>query len=376
MKTIYFYQDLSISFKNHVVLIILLGLIAPLVAWRLIDDLLIGPNGIVLIIIILCWFMIIAVRRLYYLITDIANVLKPTLSLSEQGLDYPYLLKQPERIAWVDIDNIEYIEDKDKSEPAHSPFILLTLKPEVNIEKLKRVYGARMQRTWQREYYDRKVIVISEESLRGYSVKDAMDQIATYWKYATHQISSPALNLDSHTIQYIKTKRIQFLVVGLLLNLAVFIAIIMIGITQLNIDVLLTLENLSAATQWQDLNTQSIMTIIWFAIICVFGVFSITEIFKKSMLGMNHYETAIDFDYVGITCINDRLFDSTVRWNDVKNIYIEELVERKTSKKVPVLAIELPDKKYRIYNELENTNVYELYEVMASYLEAGSNSPS
>lgn len=375
MKTIHFYRDLSISCKNHIGLILLLGLIAPLASWRLIDDLLIGPNGIVLTLIILCWFMIITMRRLYYLITDIANVLKPTLSLSEQGLDYPYLLTQPERIDWFDIENIEYIIDQDKSDPAYSPFILLTLKPEVNIEKLKRVYGAGMQRTWQREYYDRKVIVISEESLRGYSVKDAMDQIATYWKYATNQISLPTLNSDSHTIQYIKTKRIQFLVVGLLLNLVVFIAIIMIGMTQLNIDVLSTLENLSIATQWQDLNAQSIATMIWFSIICIFGIFSITEIFKKSMIGVNHHEIAIDFDSVGIACINDHVFDRTVMWNDVKNIYIEELVERKTGKKVPVLIIEFSNKKYRIYNELKDINIYEIYEVMTGYL-AGSNSPS
>ena len=375
MKTIHFYRDLSISFKSHIALIIFLGLIAPLASWRLIDDLLIGPNGIVLIIIILCWFMIIAVRRLYYLITDIANVLKPTLSLSEQGLDYPYLLKQPEKIAWADIDHIEYIEDKDKGEPAHSPFILLTLKPEVNIEKLKRVYGARIQRTWQREYYDRKVIVISEASLRGYSVKDAMDQISTYWKYATNQISSTVSNVENHSIQYIQTKRIQSLVIGLLINLAVLIAMIMFGITQLNLDILSTLENVKAAAQWQDINTQSIVTMIWFAIICVLGISGITEVFKKSIVGINHYQIAMEFDYVGITCINDHSFDLAVQWNEVKDSYIEELVERKTGKKVPVLIVELPDKKCRIYNELKDMNVYELHEVITSY-SVSSNSPS
>ena len=368
MKKIYFYRDLSISFKEHASIILCLGVIAPFISWHLINDIL-GPNGAVLTLIILGWFMVIVVRRLYYLITDIVNFSKPTLFLSEDGLDYPYLLKQPQKIIWSDVENIEYIEDKDKSEPAHSPFILLTIKSDINIEKFKRVYISGMQRFWKREYYDRNIIVIFEESLRGYSVKDVADRIITYWKCATNQISAPKLDLENYSIKYIRAKRIQFFIVSTLLIFTVFIAIIMLGITRLNIDLLSTLQNVQEATHWQEINKQSINSIIWFIIVCVFGIIGIRELFKKSMIGMSHHATAINFNHLGITCINDKEFDHTIVWNEVKAIDIKELTERKTGKKVPVLEIELLNKTYRIFNELENINIYELYELIKNQIE-------
>lgn len=372
MKKIYFYRDLSISFKEHVPLILCLGVIAPFISWHLINDIL-GPNGAVLTLIILCWFMVIVVRRLYYLITDIFNFSEPTLFLSEDGLDYPYLLKQPQKITWSDIENIEYIVDKDKSEPAHSPFILLTIKSDINIEKFKRVYVSGMQRFWKREYYDRNIIVIFEESLRGYSVKDAADRITTYWKCATKQINVSELGLENYSIQYVRAKRIQFLIVSTLLIFIVLIAIMIFGITQLDIDVLSTLHNLKEAAEWQDLSAQAIKTIIWLIIVCIFGTLGVMDIFKKSMIGMSQHTVAINFNYIGITCINDKKFDHTIVWNEVKAIYIKELIERKTSKKVPVLEIEMLNTTYRIYNELENINIYELYELMISQIKKSSD---
>lgn len=88
---------------------------------------------------------------------------------------------------------------------------------------------------------------------------------------------------------------------------------------------------------------------------------------------------AIAFDKDGIYQLNNSHFAYPILW---KNVVAVELKRKQRGRySVPYLFVTIKDQNEKvrtakICNDLHDTSVYELYEVMTNYLEAGSNSPS
>lgn len=346
------YRDMRYIVENFFP-VIMIGIVIPVMIWPMLSMMLqdkatAGLSALLVLVLFCC--IAVALYLVFVWLVHLCGIRKATIEVTDNGIRYPYLLKNNLEITWEQIKNFEYVEDRVGKHTNY--YIVVELKNGVELGSFKYRPGLGLLKSVQKKY-DHQIIIFFKDIVKDYNLSDLADLLNAERKRKIaplefiHNIAPVLYKKSDESLGDIFKKMIVMSIAFLAVP-----AFFMIGRGYANTDK---------------------------GLFIIFGVvmaIAILKILCDRFFELLTANIAINFDQMGITSIDDKLFDQTVMWHDVKNVYIEELVERKTGKKIPILMIELPNKTYRIHNKLKDISIYELYEVIKHHLGSGSNSPS
>lgn len=321
---IQFYRDL----QNHFNIVILFALI-----------------GLGLFILLIVWSML----------DVLAKRKEGILILTDKGFYCPYLLDASTLICWSDVMGIEF--DHVDYRGIKTPYVVIYLSDMVHLEKKTTVFDS--WNNYFEKYSHYKTLVISSRSMSDYTLTDMCDILRSYWnkKNVAHDIQLHDLNKKT-SVAYTT----YFSVLIFLLMYIVFTTTTWILMT-----------TLFSNGYW--LRLLQISLVVGIVTLWLFEING--YISKLSALAFK--PLAIEFDKDGIYQLNNTHFEYPILW---KNVIAVELKRKQRGRySVPYLFVMIQGQNEKVHtaqirNDLHDTSVYELYEVMTNYLEAGSNSPS
>ena len=321
---IQFYRDLQNHF-NIVVLFALigLGLFILLIVWSMLDVLIKRKEGI--------------------------------LILTEEGFYCPYLLDSSILICWSDVMEIEF--DHIDYRGIKTPYVVVYLSDMVHLEKKKTVFDS--WNNYFEKYSHYKTLVISSRNMSNYELTDICDVLRFYW-------NKQNVSHDIQLYNLTKKKSVAYT--------AYFSAVIFL----LMYVVFTTIAWIITATLFSNGHWLRLLQISLVVGIVALWLFEINGYISK-LSALAFKPLAIAFDKDGIYQLNNTHFEYPILW---KNVIAVELKRKQRGRySVPYLFVMIQGQNEKVHtaqirNDLHDTSVYELYEVMTNYLEAGSNSPS
>ncbi|WP_077928734.1 hypothetical protein [Wohlfahrtiimonas populi] len=300
---------------------------------------------------------------------------KDVLVLTQEGFYCPYLLDAKFFIHWQDVKYVDLAEITSSGGNGLrvvTRYVVIGIDPSIELKKKRTVWDA-----WNK-YFDKhsshKNLVLSRRTMSNHDLSDIYSLLSLYRnKYLQKPFSVNTKPIREHQRTY--HERLNHRKNPAFVYYKTYFSWIYYGAIYSGIFVL----------SWLVISFFffSLSIIKALMISALFSLFLMCFIEQNNAIGKfvakKLRPLAIAFDKDGIYQLNNSHFEYPILW---KNVVAVELTRKQRGRYlVPYLFVTIKDQNEKvrtakIRNDLHDTSVYELYEVMTNYLEAGSNSPS
>lgn len=300
---------------------------------------------------------------------------KDILVLTKEGFYCPYLLDAKFFIHWQDVKYIDLAEVTSSSGNGLSVvtrYVVIGIDPSIELKKKRTVWDA-----WNK-YFDKrsshKHLVFSRRTMSNHDLSDIYSLLSLYRnKYLKKPFSVNTKPIREHQRTY--HERLNQRKNPAFVYYKTYFSWLYYGAIYSGIFVL---SWLAISFFFFSLSkTKAIVISALFSLFLIFFIEQNNAIGK--FVAKKLRPLAIEFDKDGIYQLNNTHFEYPILWKNV--IAVEVQRKRRGRYSVPYLFVTIQDQSGKVHtaqirNDLHDTSVYELYEVMTNYLESGSNSPS
>lgn len=300
---------------------------------------------------------------------------KSVLILTPEGFYCPYLLEAEFFIHWQDVKYVDLAEITSSSGNGLSVvtrYVVIGIDPSIELKKKRIVWDA-----WNK-YFDKhsshKHLVLSRRTMSNHDLSDIYSLLSLYRnKYLQKPFSVNTKPIQEHQRTYherLNQRKHPAFVYYKTCFSWLYYGAIYSGIFVLSwLVISYFFFSLS--------NIKSLVISIFFSLFLMFYIDQKNSIGK--FVAKKLRPLAIEFDKDGVYKLNNTPFEWPILWENV--IAVELKRKRRGRYSVPYLFIKVQDQSGKVHiakirNDLHDTSVYELYEVIKGYLESDSNSPS
>lgn len=294
---------------------------------------------------------------------------KDVLVLTKDGFYCPYLLDAKFFIHWQDVNDINLAEIASSGGNGLrvvTRYVVIGIDPSIELRKNRTVWDA-----WNK-YFDQhsshKNLVLSRRTMSNHDLSDIYSLLSLYRnKYLQKPFSVNTKPIREHQRTYherLNQRKNPAFVYYKTYFSWIYYGAIYIG--------LLILSWLAISFFFFSLsNIKALVISVFFSLFLMFYIDQKDAIGK--FVARKLRPLAIEFDKDGIYQLNNTHFEYPILWKDI--IAIELKRKQRGRYSVPYLFVTIRDQNGKVHiakirNNLHDTSVYELYEVIAAYLES------
>lgn len=292
---------------------------------------------------------------------------KDILILTPEGFYCPYLLDAKFFIHWQDVKYVDLAEITSSSGNGLSVvtrYVVIGIDPSIELKKKRAVWDA-----WNK-YFDKhsshKNLVLSRRTMSNHDLSDIYSLLSLYRnKYLQKPFSVNTKPIREHQRIYHERlnqrKNLAFVYYktcfSWIYHGAIYSGILILSWLMISL-FFFSLSNIKA-----------LVISVFFSLFLMFYIDQKNAIGK--FVAKKLRPLAIEFDKDGIYQLNNTHFEYPILW---KNVIVVELKRKLRGRySVPYLFVTIPNQNgkahtAKIRNDLHDTSVYELYEVLQNYL--------